>query len=483
MSLVLDLKATVGQRPTRAQRERLFQAVGYVPSPEQAEVHFAVDEQGHPLRFRIVAGGEQAGKSKSAAMEAFSWSPWTELGWIVGPNFKQTRQEFTYIEQALEQIQALASVNKPERGEWSLTTRWGTLIETLSGINPEAIAGKAPDWILLVEAAQCPHEVFLRCMGRVGPKRGWLLVNGTFEGERGVWYRQLFKEWSTANRDGGRAFSLPTWSNRTLYPGGRRDPEILRLERLHGPDWFAERFAGIPSVPTGIVFRQFSYPTHVRLIERTPNPPDGLFINRQQIVLPEETEDQVWIDPGYAGGYAVLFVTIWNEVVVVYDEIYKQGWTTPEMVTAAMKHPRWRYVTELVMDVAGRQHQAQKSPYETWRELTGLTPRTRKVSILDGIERTRVQLQPHPETGLPGLFIGTACKMTAWELSEGYRYHVDNGIVAGEKPIDRNNHAAKALAYGLVHNFGLARRERRSSPTPPVERQASGWELLESYYG
>ena len=50
-------------QPSRIVRDRLWARVGYEPYAEQREAHDSA------ARIRLIAGGERAGKSQSAAME------------------------------------------------------------------------------------------------------------------------------------------------------------------------------------------------------------------------------------------------------------------------------------------------------------------------------------------------------------------------------------------------------------------------------
>lgn len=173
-------------------------------------------------------------------------------------------------------------------------------------------------------------------------------------------------------------------------------------------------------------------------------------------------------------------MTWWQDIAFIYDEIYVTLRTNDEVARLAMNHPRWKYVERIVMDRAGNQHQASESAFEEWKAATGLTPVCTSKTLLvgDGIARTRLSLFPHPITRIPGLMIGTQCPKTQWELAEGYRYRVDpknNEIIDG-KPIDRNNHSAKAIAYGLVYRLGLAKRTKTKIN---AHRRESGYELFD----
>jgi len=58
-------------------REALWRRVGYAPSSEQRRAHDS------SARIRLIAGGERAGKSRSAAMELFGRCLEGRLYWLV----------------------------------------------------------------------------------------------------------------------------------------------------------------------------------------------------------------------------------------------------------------------------------------------------------------------------------------------------------------------------------------------------------------
>lgn len=483
-----DIVQELGSYPNDAQRWAIYKALGYVPSPEQAAFHFLKHEDGSPVKYKIGSGGEQAGKSFSAEKELVSFVPFGQKYWIVGPDYRQSHNEFDYLVEDLSNLGALKSRPiRPDKGMWRLETVWGTEVKCLSAENVMGIAGEAPDGILLVEAAQCLEEVYLRCVGRTGPKDGWLCINGTFEGEHGAWYRRKWNEWQGPNLDLGRSVSLPSWSNRKFYPGGREDPKILRLEQQFRDnlDYFNEHFGGIPVKPKGLVLGEINRVVHAKEVRRVKGDPEVMFPEPGVVVLPEETEDQLWIDPGYVHPYAVEFVSIYNEVTVIYDEIYEQFKRNDEIIKMAVRHPRFKHVTKLVMDNSGKTHQqGERSPREAWMEdvkkLTGksLVPRMGHVNVIDGIARTHVSFSQNPVSGLPFAVISPKCKGLWWEIEEGYKYPLDSeGKYISEKPEDINNDAAKAVAYGLTHNFGLTKKVTTRTVKPAPRRQA-GYELL-----
>ena len=424
----------------RKARDLLWARAGYTPSPAQRAAHDCA------ARIRLVAGGERAGKSRSAAMELFGRLLEGRLYWLVGPEYDLCRPEFDYILEACRGVNAVDSVRMPGNGRCELLTRTGARIVTRSAREPERLAGEAPDGILGCEAAQLPAAVFLRLRGRIAERRGWLWLSGTFEGSRG-WYADKFRAWRLTNPPEARVFSIPSWENRALYPGGRQDPEIADLEAMFPPDLFMERFGGVPCPPSTLVFREFDPRVHVSRRARISGAPVELAI-----------------DPGYAGAYAVLALEARGADVAVIDEVYLRRAVAGEIIAACRQRPWWPRVRGGVIDIAGRQHHAAPSQIEIWASQARLRLRSQRVPLRDGIERLRTFLRD-PASGRPRLTLAPECRNLIREFGR-YRYREtsDREPVA-EIPIDRDNHAVKALTYWLFDRFGaIERPPRRGRP-------------------
>ena len=423
-----------------AARDALWACAGYDPSPAQRAAHDC------PARIRLIAGGERAGKSRSAAMELFGRLLEGRLYWLVGPDYDLCRPEFEYILDACRRINAVASVRRPGSNRGELTTRTGIRIVTRSAREPERLAGEAPDGILGCEAAQLPPSVFLRLRGRIAERRGWLWLSGTFEGSRG-WYADKFRAWQLVKRADARAFSIPSWENRAIYPGGREDPEIADLEAMFPPDLFMERFGGVPCPPSTLVFREF-------------NPRVHMSNNARASGLPVELA----IDPGYAGAYAVLAIEQRGPDVAVIDEVYLRRRVAGDVIAACRERPWWPQVRGGVIDIAGRQHHAAPSQIEVWASLAGVRLRSHTVPLRSGIDRLRTFLRD-PASGAARLTVAPECRSLIEEFGL-YRYHEASDLEPiSEIPIDRDNHAIKALTYWLFDRFGaIERPPRRSIP-------------------
>ena len=420
----------------------IFDRVGFNPTPAQMPILFS------RKRFILVAGGEQAGKSMIASK--YLLSRFLEIGepglyWLVAADYERTRAEFEYLVEDFAALGVLAeSTKRVDPGRIVLAD--GTRIETKSAKDPRTLAMRAPNGIIGCEASQLDLETFYRMRGRCAPKRGWLFLAGTFEGSLG-WYPQMHTAWSIPSED-EQSFSLPSYTNTHLYPGGVEDPEIQRLKRDASDDFFLERIEGIPSPPEGLVFPEFRPNLHVADVKWDVGTPVHL-----------------WMDPGYAGAYAVVAVQIQDDVIQVIDEVYERGLITEEIIQLCQSRPWWQDVQYGVIDVAGYQHQAMTAPAELWMKNTGLYLASSKVQINDGTERLKSFLKPDPISKESKLVINPSCTGLLSEFgaapspfdgqTRAYRWKTDrDGNIVGQTPEDKNNHGIKALIYGIVDNYG-----------------------------
>ena len=447
----------------------LHKETGVLPTPEQARILMS------DKRFVLVAGGEQAGKSVVAALFLMrKYFEFTEvrsggksarepksgngarperplLYWLVGATYGETEREFRYLEEWFGALDMLAKSTKrvnPGR----IVLKDGTRIETKSAVDPRTLSKEAPDGIIGCEASQLDSTVFSRMRGRVTARKGWLFLAGTFESSVG-WYPQLFKAWRQGGAD-RQSYSLPSWTNRTLYPGGREDPELAALKTDSTDDFFMERIAGQPVPPKGLVVPEVRPDVHVRDVSYVPGLPVRLAV-----------------DPGYAGAYAVEALQHIDGREVVVDEIYERGLVTEEIIAMAQSRPWWPDVEGGVIDVAGYQHHSMPAPAEAWLEEGGVSLSANRVPINDGTQRLRSFFKvPAGDRG-PKLLIGRHCRGILSELgvtpnpfdgqTRPYRWRTDReGNIVGRVPEDRYNHAVKAVIYHLVDKYGYASRPR-----------------------
>ena len=422
--------------------EKVYDLVDFHPTELQSKI------LNTSKRFILVAGGEQAGKSMVASkflLQRFMRDDSPGLYWLVAADYERTRAEFEYLSADFSRMGILSEVSKRvDPGKIVLAD--GTRIETKSAKDPRTLAMRAPNGIVGCEAAQLDLETFYRLRGRCAPKRGWLFLGGTFESSLG-WYPQTYTAWESGVGE-EQSYSLPSYSNYHLYPGGRDDPEIKRLEAFSSDDFFMERIEGKPVPPRGLVFTEFRASIHAGEVDYVPGEPV-----------------HIWIDPGYAGGYALEAVQIIDDNVRIIDEIYEIGLVTEEIIEKAISKYWWKDVQYGVIDIAGYQHQAMPAPAEIWMAKTGLYMSSEKVRINDGTERLKSFLKVDPISGYPRLSIDRSCQGILSEFgavpnpfdgqTRAYKWKVDkDGAIVGQTPEDKYNHGIKAVIYGLVNQFG-----------------------------
>jgi len=445
----------------REAQDKVFSLVNYVPTELQAGIH---NDQS---RLKLIAGGERAGKSKVNSKELLTrwfidiaapndilWKTQKRLKgglyWLLGNDYEATRGEWEHIVEDFQKLEQLASPPTKNIDPGELVLRDGTRIVTKSARYPEKIATVAPDGILVCEAAQIDYEVFLRARARLAEKRGWMSMAGTFEQEDYIgWYRELFELGQSYNVLELKSFSLPTWSNSFIFPGGRNDPEILKQEAGMTNDRFMERFGGEPCPKTGRVVTEFANTIHVKQCPFDGNKPV-----------------EITVDPGYAGAYAVLAIQDLGEQLALIDEIYVQGVVTKDIILMAKKKMWWDAVSGGAIDIAGKQHQAMAAPVEVWLS-EGVSLRSKKINIEDGIDLLRTHLKQHPVTGRPGIIIDPKCRGFISECGGGKSPVDGGGIWMRDKntlqPLKKNDHACKALIYFLINKYGFV-GERKVPP-------------------
>lgn len=434
---------------TRYKIDVLKRRLGHEWSPEQEHIILC------DAREVLGGGGERGGKSWVAAeylnVRDAIWDG--GLYWIAGKDYDRCHAEFEYIAQAMLKLEGVRpeDIHTPQSGQWHMKLITGASIKTWSLQDWLKVGGEAPDGIIIAEVAQISHAEYMRLTDRTAERRGWVIGTGTFEGSLG-WFPELWKLYQLPGQ-GGLSFSLPSWSNRFVYPGGENDPEILRLRAKYADrsDYYMERFGGVPSPPKGLVFPEFRALTHVK-----------------EMVI-EDAPVYLWIDPGYDGAYAVEVVQIQGEIVSIVEEIYEQGLVTEQIIDLCLQRPWWKQVAGGTVDIAARQHQAMPSVVEIWNEKAKLSLSSKLVLEAEGRERLHTFLTVNPIDHQPRLFIDPKCHGILSEFgvcaspftdeAAPYKWkEARTGAVVGQHPDDKNNHGIKAVTYGLVDRFGYVTR-------------------------
>lgn len=428
--------------PTWRQKQATFRRLGYKPHEKQLPIHKS------KARTIVVAGGERAGKSHFAGMEVTARVLWCDRIAFVAQTYEKTRPEMYYTINALKTLGALEAERTPTIGPWHATTLTGCELETISlerGVNQLTGTGKAYDIVVLCEWGLMAYNAFLAARGRVAETRGLVLAIGTLEDSVG-WQADLWRLAQGPNELDAESFSLPSWANRALFPGGKEDPEIVAWRKALADENEIARRIDAQVVPSPArMYPQFSELTNVQWWAE---------FDRQGDVY-------LTVDAGYyPSRYAVLAVQFrkdehGREVLCVVDEIWEHNKVHEDIVEMVLKRPWAKNVVRAIGGHETKQHQAAASTAEVWSRLwPGLHFETFDAGrVLDGAARVRWLLRDDNGLG-PRLFISPRCEGTAWEFGHYQRKTDRQGNVISEEPEDKNNDAMDALRNLVVWRCG-----------------------------
>lgn len=477
----------------RAWRELCWEAAGYLPTEGEFPIYGVEGElittsygqkevMDATERLILMAGGVRAGKSKTISMKAIEHTIIKDgLMWIVGPNYADATAEWGYMFEPLHKLGFVERYTTPERGPRMFKTAWGFRVETKSSDDLAALSSFAPHVLLGVEMGRQAEGAFDKLVERALEHNATVLMSGTFEGALS-WYPQKWQRWQAPNAEGGRSFSLPSWSNTHRFSGGRADPKIINLENsLNDPELFLERVAAVPYKPQGLVFRIFSPKVHVQSLDFDSKLPVELAIDpgtRAYVVLAVQRETlpaSFGMVRHFKSGLLVPKTRI-----RVIDEVYALEAIAEEVIERCAGRPWFKAVKGGVIDVAGRQRQqGAKSQVQVWMDEAGISLRANYVPIAESIATVRRRLRPDPVGKAPLLLfsnrlsdrvVGGRATGTIAEMGL-YRWRDYNeGASESNSPIDANNHALKALGYYLYDQFG-----------PVLERRKTGKAKIRSY--
>jgi hypothetical protein len=482
-------------------KQALLDKIGFKPTGPEQTAFLASDH-----RMKAGSGGDQSGKSTCASCDAFLGLPGdlhkceqelqssgrTEgvIWWLVGRKYENTRKEFQYIGEHLYkfygpevtgskdvlyispnvnpgQIRVRTSPKNANPGVGDLT------VSTKSADEVMDLSGEGPHLIILCEAGQLSKAVWDRAMGRIGPRRGRLIATGTKEATSGVGYwPSIVKAWQSGAND-RKSFYIPSPTNTHVYPGGYDDPEVLRIKAESSDDFWEERMMGRDVPPQGLVYNTFDPITHVRDVDYEP----------------DYEEVRLWEDPGYGdSAHAVLAAQKVRRQTAsghiyeqwqVFDEFYETGFVHNDVIDH-VKDTKWAEWWEsaaktLVSDPNYKdQHHSMSSIAEMWMKKARLYTFGKKSKIAPGLECVKRFLKVDPVSNQPGIVFSPRCKGILSELGAvthplngpkkdtiaAYMWRLDNdGNIAGDVPLDENNHALDALRYGLMHESGYVLSE------------------------
>lgn len=437
--------------------ERLYAQIGYGPHAGQRKFHAA------QKRFKVMDCGRRWGKSTSGPHDCVPMMLMKKpvLGWIVAPTYDLGEKEFRVFWKILVDtlrvpLDRSKTFNSLRTKDFRITTAWGSSIEVRSAEHPESLVGEGLDFVIMAEAAKLKlshWEKFIR--PTLSDKRGRAVFVSTPEGYN--WFYDLYQRGQASEHPDWWSYKSPTWENDIVFPGGRRDAEMLEVEATLAPEVFAQEYGAEFTSFAGRIYSEFDEGYHVKEFDFNP-----------------QWENYLSIDFGLRNPFCCLNIQVDPEDnVYVWEEYYERNITTPEHARRLKEIIKWR-VDGGFHDPAGPDPaQAMMNVFHETHDYNNqylnqvmLTPAPNEWQ--PGVERVKEFLKLKPVTDTlgyetsemrPSLFVHPRCRNTIREFNT-YRVKEQTEKMYEQKdpkeePRKKDDHAMDAIRYFIAGHFGL----------------------------
>lgn len=440
-------------------KDMYFEKTGYQPHNAQKVIHY------NNTRHRILSNGRRWGKTLLGGKEAESMA-WVKnylgqpmQGWIIGPEYPDCEKEFRVVYNSLKALGvdevSTKFLNNKDSGTMVIHTKWGFHLECRSAKNPDSLVGEGLDFVLMVEAGRLHRRTFTEYVRpALSDKRGWSMMSGVPEiaSDTALLY-WAYERGQAKDKVQWASWRMPSWSNHVVFPGGRRDPEILEAEDDLTEDEFRRQYGGEFVERIGRVMKEWDDELHlVEGLDYDPSMP--LYAA---------------LDYGYTNDWVWLWIQqdLWGQCYVIGEERWKMM-DTEEVCIDILERKNKAEGLWTLLDKVNCIYAPPAEPSDTsivQRKLMRPIRTNTGGEINDRDRETNKLLKPRGPNRIPGiLFNKERTSQLAWEMRTGYRWpeHKSETKNASENPLDRDNHGPEALGRFVKGHRGST-SERRSS--------------------
>lgn len=394
--------------------------------------------------------------------------------WIIGPEYTDAEKEFRVHYSDCQRLglpfDHPGTYYDANGGNMHISLWGGRFqVHAKSAKYPNSLTGEALYGAIFAEAAKLKPTIFTKFIRpMLADYKGWALFPSTPEGKN--WFYEMWRLGLTES-DEWWSIRMPSWSNRLIFPLGRRDPEILSMEGAMTPEKFNQEIGADFTEFVGRVFKSFDEEMHVGHFKYDPRWP--LYLAA---------------DFGFTNPTVILFiqVDIWDNVYVI-GEYYQRGRTAEEVALDVASDIRLGALVPhaKILYPDPEDPSSAKTLSQKWKVV--LNSNTGG-PINDRLELIRRWLKIplhllHPDvkdkaSQLPKLFFDSSCFNTIREMAE-YRYPENKTERQndGEHPLKKDDHAPEALGRFFKGHFGhTAERhiaKQRTAVTAPSGRLAA----------
>ena len=427
-------------------RDAYFKLIEYEPHESQWKYHNS------QARFRVPCCGRRFGKSKAVGSEIqpHLLTPRKRF-WIVGGTYDLAEKEFRVvwdnmiIDLKLGRDKRLKKAYNKRSGEMFIEFPWQTRLECRSADHPENLVGEALDGIVMSEAAKQKKDTWERFLQpALSDRRGFADFVSTPEG-----FNWFYDEWAKGQNPDfpdHESWRFPSWENRIVYPGGRFDPEILRLEANTTPEWFLQEIAADFASFVGKIFPEWDETKHVQTVKFNPDWPNFIafdwgYVNPLAAVeFQISPMDEIYVWREHYQSYTILQ----DHINILRNREQPEGYhldmafgdaADPEAVEFVSRH----FVPCMALPEA-------KTNWRAGIDLIRSFMRDRQVGEADeyGTPLTK-----------PAFFVDHNCKWTRHEINNYRSKEPIKGQNVPEMGNKVQDHIIDAIRYALFHYFEL----------------------------
>jgi hypothetical protein len=265
------------------------------------------------------------------------------------------------------------------------------------------------------------------------------------------------------------SWRMPSWTNTSVFPGGRNDPEILEAEDDLTEDEFNRQYGGMFVERIGRVMSQWDDEAH--LTDLSYNPTMPLYAA---------------LDYGYTNDWVWLWIQqdMWGQVYVIGEERWRMMDTEEVCTDILNKRDRaegmWSLLDKVNIIYAPPAEPSDTSIVQRKLSRPIRTNTGGELNERDRMTNGMLKLRPshlpdgHPSKKPGILFDRSRTHQLAWEMRTGYRWpeHKNENKNASENPLDKDNHGPEALGRFVKGHLGKT-QERRTSRQSTVRARRS----------
>lgn len=415
--------------------DKLFEKIGYSPhSINQKNAHES------KARFRVACCGRRWGKSTWAAREMLKrmFVPNT-YHWIIGPTYMLGEKEFRIIyhdmfsKLKMGTLKGMKRSYNVKQGDMRIETPWNTVLEVKSADRPDSLVGEGLDSAIMSEAAlhnRLTWEMYIE--PALSDKRGCADFPSTPRGYN--WYEGLWRLGQDTDLPMYESWRFPTWTNPVSFPGGREDPEILRIERQVSKAHFLQEYAAEFTAFEGQIYEEWDPTIHIQDIKYEPM-----------------WKNYITFDFGFKDPFCAYDIMVDpSDNVYVWREYQVSGMSTWEhaQIIRGRRNPPGYRVDGMFGDPRGADEIA------TLQIVLG-SVYAPDVPWIQGIEAIKRWMKLQPD-GKPKLYVDRSCYHMTRQLEQLRHKEVKEGQnVRREGQHDYDDHGPDALRYFFGPYFVL----------------------------